>query len=83
MNVFARRVADVAYHPDGGQLIIAAGLRLFVYSMDGNLIQTLKGHRDNILCLSFSKDGRRFASGSADKQVIIWTSKLEGMLKFS
>lgn len=72
------------YHPDGSQLIVAAGNKLYVYSaLDGNLLQTLKGHKENVLCLSYSRDGRRFASGSADKQVIIWTSMLEGMLKFS
>lgn len=74
----------MAYHPDGGQLVVAVGNKLFVYSaLDGTLIQTLKGHKDTVLCVAFSRDGRRFASGSTDKQVIIWTSKLEGMLKFS
>lgn len=78
------RVTDVAYHPDGGQLIVAVGSKLVVFhAIDGNQIQTLKGHKDSILCITFARDGRRFASGSADKQVIIWTNKLEGMLKFS
>lgn len=27
--------------------------------------------------------GKRFASGAADKTVIIWTSKLEGILKYT
>ena len=27
--------------------------------------------------------GKRFASGGADKSVIIWTSKLEGILKYT
>ena len=34
-------------------------------------------------CVNYAKDGKRFASGGADKCVIIWTSKLEGILKYS
>ena len=33
--------------------------------------------------MTYSQDGKRFASGSADKCVIIWTNKLEGILKYS
>jgi intraflagellar transport protein 122 len=36
-----------------------------------------------VYCLAYSRDGKRFASGSADKTVIIWTQKLEGVLKYS
>ena len=31
----------------------------------------------------FFRDGKRFASGGADKCVIIWTAGLEGILKYS
>lgn len=41
------------------------------------------GHKDIVYCLAYSKDGKKFASGSADKTVIIWTVKLEGILKYS
>lgn len=41
------------------------------------------GHKDTVYCVCYAKDGKRFASGSADKTVIIWTSKLEGVLKYS
>ena len=34
-------------------------------------------------CVNYARDGKRFASGGADKCVIIWTSKLEGILKYS
>jgi intraflagellar transport protein 122 len=36
-----------------------------------------------VYCVAYSKDGKRFASGGADKTVIIWTSKAEGVLKFT
>ncbi|NXM73887.1 IF122 protein, partial [Serilophus lunatus] len=50
---------------------------------DGTLIQPLKGHKDTVYCVAYARDGKRFASGSADKSVIIWTSKLEGILKYT
>lgn len=77
-------IYDLAFKPDGTQLIIAAGNRLLVYdTSDGTLIQPLKGHKETVYCVAYAKDGKRFASGSADKTVIIWTSKLEGILKYT
>ncbi|KAF0036119.1 hypothetical protein F2P81_011431 [Scophthalmus maximus] len=77
-------VYDIAFKPDGSQLIIAAGLRVLVYdAADGTIIQPLKGHKDIVYCVAYAKDGKRFASGSADKSIIIWTSKLEGILKYT
>ncbi|XP_068600570.1 intraflagellar transport protein 122 homolog [Brachionichthys hirsutus] len=77
-------IYDLAFKPDGSQLIIAAGLRVLVHdTADGTLIQPLKGHKDIVYCVAYAKDGKRFASGSADKSIIIWTSKLEGILKYT
>ncbi|XP_032555063.1 intraflagellar transport protein 122 homolog isoform X2 [Chiroxiphia lanceolata] len=77
-------IYDLAFKPDGTHLIVAAGNRLLVYdTSDGTLIQPLKGHKDTVYCVAYAKDGKRFASGSADKSVIIWTSKLEGILKYT
>uniref|UniRef100_A0A8C7ENY9 Intraflagellar transport protein 122 homolog n=1 Tax=Neovison vison TaxID=452646 RepID=A0A8C7ENY9_NEOVI len=77
-------IYDLAFKPDGMQLILAAGNRLLVYdTSDGTLLQPLKGHKDTVYCVAYAKDGKRFASGSADKSVIIWTSKLEGILKYT
>ena len=36
-----------------------------------------------LYCFFFSVSLFRFASGGADKCVIVWTSKLEGILKYS
>lgn len=57
---------------------------MLVYdTSDGTLLQPLKGHKDTVYCVAYAKDGKRFASGSADKSIIIWTSKLEGILKYT
>ncbi len=37
--------------------------------------------QDTVYCVAYARDGKRFASGGADKCVIIWTAKLEGILK--
>ncbi|KAK9891411.1 hypothetical protein WA026_014648 [Henosepilachna vigintioctopunctata] len=77
-------IFDICFNPDGSQLIVAGGDHVLVYSTsDGNLIETLKGHKDKVHCLSYSKNGTKFASGGADKTVIIWSNKLEGLLKYS
>ncbi|KAJ8666894.1 hypothetical protein QAD02_008556 [Eretmocerus hayati] len=77
-------IYDLCFNPSGTQLIVAAGQHVHVYeSHDGALIQVLKGHRDVVYCVCYARDGTKFASGGADKTVIIWTSKLEGILKYS
>ncbi|RDD42914.1 Intraflagellar transport protein 122-like protein [Trichoplax sp. H2] len=77
-------IYDMCFRPDGTQLIVAAGNRVLVYDTnDGTLLQPLKGHKDTVYCVAYAGDGKRFASGGADKCVIIWTCKLEGILKYT
>ena len=77
-------VYSIAYRPDGAQVVVAVGNRVLVYDAnDGDLVHSLKGHKDTVYCVTYSRDNKRFASGSADKTIIIWTSKCEGILKYS
>lgn len=77
-------IYDLCFNPSGTQLVVASGHQVLVYETnDGALIQPLKGHKDTVYCVCYARDGKKFASGSADKSVIIWTSKLEGILKYS
>ena len=72
-------VYDIAFKPDGSQLVAAVGTRVLVYDCaDGDLLHSLKGHKKTLYCVAYSKDGKRFASGGEDKTIIIWTSKAEG-----
>lgn len=50
--------------------------------MEGNLVKALKAHKDSVICLSPLLGGG-FASGGADKQVIIWSNVFQGILKYS
>lgn len=77
-------VYDIAFSPDGMQLVAAVGTRVLVYdAVDGDLLHSLKGHKDTLYCVAYSRDGKRFASGGADKSIIIWTNKAEGILRYS
>ncbi len=50
------------------QVLIAVGNRILVYDAnDGDLLHSLKGHRDYVYACAYSRDGKRFASGGADK----------------
>jgi len=81
---FKNTVFDISFRPDGTQVLIAVGNRILVYdATDGDLLHSLKGHRDYVYAVAYSRDGKRFASGGADKTIIIWTSKCEGILKYS
>jgi WD40 repeat protein len=38
----------------------------------GNLVGTYDGHQDAVLSITFTPDGRRFASGARDKEIRLW-----------
>ena len=77
-------VYSTVFSPDGTRLLAAVGTRILVYnSADGVLIDSLRGHKGTVFCLAYSPVGNRFASGGADKTVVIWTHEMEGVLKFT
>lgn len=74
----------MCFSPDGTQLIVGACDRVLVYEPnEGTLIESLPGHKDTIYCVAYANDGKKFASGGADKCVIVWTNKLDGLLKYT
>lgn len=76
---------DICYNPQGTQLVVASGSSVLIYQADdGELIKTLRGHKDQVFCVSYATDGKHFASGSVDKYVIIWkASNFAGLLKYT
>ncbi|XP_050537912.1 intraflagellar transport protein 122 homolog [Daktulosphaira vitifoliae] len=77
-------IYSLCYNIDGSQLLVTAAQDILVYrSIDGYLLRTLKGHKENIFCLTNSSNGHFFASGAADKLVILWTSKFEPLGKYN
>uniref|UniRef100_A0A7S0VDQ0 Intraflagellar transport protein 122 homolog n=1 Tax=Polytomella parva TaxID=51329 RepID=A0A7S0VDQ0_9CHLO len=75
---------DLCFKPDGSHVVAGVGSRVLVYdAVDGDLLHALKGHKDAVYAVAYAQNGKRFASGGADKTVIIWTSKAEGILKYT
>ncbi|KAH9582225.1 WD40 repeat [Trypanosoma melophagium] len=76
-------IYSVCYSPSGDTIVASCGIRVLIYdATTGAVVQSLKGHTDTVYCVSYSNDGKTFASGGADKTVILWTNKGEGVLKY-
>ncbi len=73
-------IYDLCFNPAGTQLLACSGPHILVYNpVNGELQSTVKAHKDTIFCLDYASDGQRFASGAADRTVIIWNNQLEGV----
>ncbi|KAJ2997530.1 hypothetical protein HDV02_005419 [Globomyces sp. JEL0801] len=83
VNGVSQPIYDVIFTTDGSKLIATAGSEILIYNAsEGDLIKALKAHKDSVICLApLLGDG--FASGGADKQVIIWSNTFQGTLKYS
>jgi WD40 repeat protein len=66
-------IYDTEISPDG-QLVAAACQDGSVYLMDARTseISVLRGHRDQVIGLAFSRDGKRLASGDLSFEVRLW-----------
>jgi WD40 repeat protein len=63
--IFLLRFCFFVVFVDGSKVIAAVGNRVLLYKADnGDLIESLRGHKDTVYSVSFSCDGSRFASGT-------------------
>lgn len=75
---------SLSIHPINNECIVSNGQELLVVNPNGEILKKLKGHKDTIITLSHSPDGQYFASGGADKYVILYDSKSHSaFLKYS
>jgi len=74
-------VRAVAFSPDGAWLAAAGGIpgsfgEILLWKRTGaafELTHTIKGHRDYVIQLAFSHDGRTLATTSYDRLVRLWS----------
>lgn len=81
---FTNTVWAVAYRPDGKEVLLAVGDRVFIYdAQNGEVKDCKRAHKDCIYALAYSRDGQRWASGGADNNVVVWSAEGVGLLKYS
>ncbi|RHW68819.1 intraflagellar transport protein 122 [Trypanosoma brucei equiperdum] len=76
-------VYSLSYHPSGETIVAGCGVRVVVFDATTGAVRlSLKGHTDAVYTVTCFSDGKYFASGGADKTVILWTIDGEGVLKY-
>ncbi|MCX5963484.1 MAG: AAA-like domain-containing protein [Cyanobacteria bacterium] len=66
-------VYSASFSPDGKIIATANGDNTVkLWSREGALLKTLKGHTENVMSVAFSPDGQFLASASQDATVKLW-----------
>ncbi len=63
---------DVAFSPDGRQIVTAHGWVKLWDAESGRELREFPGHRARIQGLAFSPDGQRIVTSSDDKTAVVW-----------
>ncbi|CDJ30789.1 WD-repeat protein, putative [Eimeria mitis] len=75
---------SVACSPDGSRIAVGVGFCVILVDAEsGDTLQTLSGHKGNVNAIAYASSGKQFASGGADKQIILWASTGEILRHFA
>lgn len=61
-----------AISEDGSSLLISSENSVYLTDMEGNKLQSFRGHRGEIIAAVFSPDGKFILTGSYDKTARLW-----------
>jgi len=71
-----KKINTISYSSNGKTLAAAQVEAVYLWNMiNGQVIQILKGHTQDVICLEFSPDNGRLASGGKDGTIVIWHVK--------
>jgi WD40 repeat protein len=72
------KINDLAFSPDGAQLIVATGIAglagkvLLIDVEDGTILREFSGHRDIVYSARMSPDGKLLATAGYDREILLW-----------
>jgi hypothetical protein len=67
------KASSLAFSPDGRTLALGGARLIQRWDLTtGRELRPLEGHLGRVMCLGFSPDGTRLASGSMDATVLVW-----------
>lgn len=73
LEAHAGSISDLIFTPDGVLISASKDSTIKIWRMEKRSPKfTLRGHFDGVLGLAISPDGKRLASGGADRSVILW-----------
>jgi WD40 repeat protein len=81
MRGHSASIYSIAFSPVDAVLATSSGDgTIKFWSLDGQLLQTLRAHSDAVFDVSFSPNGKSIASASYDGKAILWNLDLDDLM---
>ncbi len=73
MRLGKGRINTIKFSPDGSRFAVATSIGVWIYdAQSGNIISLLKGERQDILDVAFTKNGNNVLGANASGQILKW-----------
>ncbi|MBD2317260.1 AAA-like domain-containing protein [Phormidium tenue] len=76
-----KKQQNPSFSPDGNKIVTTSGNSAFIWSLSGNLIVELKGHRDAVTSANFSPDSNKIVTASYDNSARLWDTNGNQLLE--